>query len=338
MPRPASSIPSRVPEPYNWRDGDIAFLKGVEDFDMVEYEALIKTKYLHPGATGHPVIILERSKDSKYFLVTTISAYRSGRENDYLPPWEQEHHSWKCPGAFRAFSESARPDNKRKYLYLEGNASLPKPKTSWVYTRTIFVVPSSVLWYFDKAPEPLRMTRESLKDLLGHMKENWGFADRWNNPKVCLSKRLLESRAPKLTSASAAKPITMLKDTKSEASKKVDPCLNRPSTTSNGAADSKPCAPKPLWSTIAKAAPPASTTSLRSVSLRDTHTRVFPIEKKSGRCRFRKIYDCYLRNMRDSEDVRKDTYGSIMADNGNGTLDDNEPTDGEVSPPVHERR
>ncbi|KAI2463728.1 hypothetical protein F4781DRAFT_437108 [Annulohypoxylon bovei var. microspora] len=177
--------------PFNWQDGDIAFLKGVEEFTQGEYDTLIKTRYLHPKATKHPVIILEHSKDHKHFLITTVSAYGSGHENNYLPPWKQYNHKCKPRTAFRAFSGSEKPFYKQNHLQLADGGCFPKPQTSWVYTPSAFVVPSSTLKEFDKAPKRLRMTQESLKDLLDDMANNIRFTTRWINSNVV---RMLEPK------------------------------------------------------------------------------------------------------------------------------------------------
>ncbi|KAI1453192.1 hypothetical protein F4805DRAFT_462021 [Annulohypoxylon moriforme] len=179
---------------HNWQDGEIAFLKDAEEFTLDEYDSLISSGYLHKKATRHPVIILEHSNDRKHFLVATVSAYSSGRENNYLPPWMQFNHKCKRREAFRAFSGSAKPFPDQKHLQLADGASFPKPETSWVYMPATFVVPASTLKEFDKTPKRLRMTEESLKDLLNDMAKIKRFATRWINPCVA---RILESREPK---------------------------------------------------------------------------------------------------------------------------------------------
>ncbi|KAI0888048.1 uncharacterized protein GGS22DRAFT_185429 [Annulohypoxylon maeteangense] len=178
---------------HDWKDGDIAFLKDANEFTRDEYNDLIRSGYLHFKATKHPVIILEHSNDHKHFLITTVSAYSSGRENNYLPPWKQFHHKCKPREAFRAFSGSAKPSYHQNYLQIADGGSFPKPETSWVYMPATFVVPSSALKEFDKTPERLRMTKESLDDLLYDMAKNARFATRWTNPHVL---RLLRSKAP----------------------------------------------------------------------------------------------------------------------------------------------
>ncbi|KAI8959330.1 hypothetical protein F5Y11DRAFT_350593 [Daldinia sp. FL1419] len=173
----------------DWQDGSIAYLKHHSELSDELYHTLIVSGYVNQAATGHPVIILERSEDCRFYLVTTISAYSSGPFNNYLPPWKQFYHRRKHRGSFRAFIGSARPDRRRPYLQLEGGATLPKPQTSWVYTRNPFVVPSSALRIFDKVQGVLegtvaRMTRSSLEDLLGHFREDSNFGNRWHYPIV----------------------------------------------------------------------------------------------------------------------------------------------------------
>ncbi|KAJ8124722.1 hypothetical protein O1611_g8917 [Lasiodiplodia mahajangana] len=78
-----------------WQVGEVAFLKPASEFTEIERKELLETGRVRHNATGHPVIILDRSEDSPYFLVTTVSAYGSGQDNNYLPPWEQRAHSHK---------------------------------------------------------------------------------------------------------------------------------------------------------------------------------------------------------------------------------------------------
>ncbi|OTB09495.1 hypothetical protein M426DRAFT_18134 [Hypoxylon sp. CI-4A] len=201
------------PPTFNWQDGDIAFLKRYDEFDAVEYLALIKSGYVKEGATGHPVIVLEHSKDSRYFLVTTVSAYKSGTRNGYLPPWEQPCHTRKHRDSFRAFQGSARPNDKQKYLKLADGGRFPKPQTSWVYAPFVSVVPSSALTVFDKTKKRLRMTPESLDDLLQGMRRDKSFAGRWTNPRV--RKMLKATAQPKLapsSNAPVANPVVITID------------------------------------------------------------------------------------------------------------------------------
>ncbi|OTA90535.1 hypothetical protein M434DRAFT_33515 [Hypoxylon sp. CO27-5] len=215
----------------DWQNGDIAFLKGTEDFNQADYDALIESGYLHQGATRHPVIILEHSKDYKHFLITTVSAYCSSKENDFLPPWKQSIHRKKSQRDFRAFNGSEKPISRKDYLELVDGQSFPKFKTSWVYTPVSYVVPSSVLSEFDKTIVRLRMDQMSLKSLLWDMKRHRGFAFRWKNDNVLrmLGKRLPTNKGPVSIQASA----------------------------SSLASDSKPATPKPskpamTWAAVAR--------------------------------------------------------------------------------------
>ncbi|KAI1211248.1 uncharacterized protein F4807DRAFT_466562 [Annulohypoxylon truncatum] len=180
---------------HHWQDGDIAFLKGVDEFSIEEYDALIESGYLHTKATKHPVIILEHSNDYKYFLITTVSAYSSSWENNYLPPWKQFNHKCKRREFFRAFAGSEKPFYDQQHLQLADGGRFPKPETSWVYIPGTFVVPSSTLKEFDKTPRRLRMTQESLKGLLYDMAKCTRFATRWTNPAVV---RMLKPKESKM--------------------------------------------------------------------------------------------------------------------------------------------
>ncbi|KAI1343141.1 hypothetical protein F5Y15DRAFT_429107 [Xylariaceae sp. FL0016] len=153
-----------------WKAGDVAFLKTSESFNSTDYYDLIKSGYLPSGATCHPVIILESSPDSRYHHVTTISAYSSDEYSNFRPPWQQDIHyaKWACD--FRAFDGSVKPNNDYDHLHLADGQMCPKLRTSWVYIQRLYVVPSRVLGTFDKAKQPLRMTQQSLRDLIDHMK------------------------------------------------------------------------------------------------------------------------------------------------------------------------
>ncbi|XXG95450.1 hypothetical protein Hte_001712 [Hypoxylon texense] len=111
-----------------WGEGDIAFLKGLDQLTDSERGAL--TGLVADKATGHPVIILEYNTGSKYCLITTVSAYSSGPHNGFLPPWNQPWHKSKARAAFFAFAGSEKPDARQKHLELEGSGRWPKPKTS----------------------------------------------------------------------------------------------------------------------------------------------------------------------------------------------------------------
>lgn len=209
MPQQTPRPHGRQPTNPNWKHGNIAFFKDVEEFNRTEYDALIKSGYLREKATKHPVIILEYTEDLKYFLVTTVSAYGSGPLNGNLPPWEQPYHCRKCHDRFRAFAGSRKPNSDRKHLELANGEQFPKPETSWVDAANCFVVPASTLKYFTKVKSRLTMTRESLDDLLSHMRESWKFAERWTHPAVLQMMGNSELRlAPRSKSSPTTKPAT----------------------------------------------------------------------------------------------------------------------------------
>ncbi|KAI0169221.1 hypothetical protein GGR52DRAFT_574442 [Hypoxylon sp. FL1284] len=167
----------------SWEEGDIAFFKSVDDLNHQDRRTLINNGYVPRNATGHPVIILERSADSEYFLVTTVSAYSSGPSNDFLAPWNQACHKGKSRGAFYAFDGSEKPCHWQQYLRLKDNGSWPKPETSWVYKRNTFVVPASTLREFRRRTR-LQMTTESLQYLLRAMAEDQKFKTRWTDHRI----------------------------------------------------------------------------------------------------------------------------------------------------------
>ncbi|GAW14267.1 hypothetical protein ANO14919_036670 [Xylariales sp. No.14919] len=168
QPRQCPSVSPRATT--HWRLGDIAFFKPAERFSQIERAELLESGRIHESATGHPVIILDRSSDSQYYIVTTVSAYGAGEHNDYLPPWKQPFHTRKDINGFRAFEGSARPNNERQYLRLVDGNVWPKIKTSWVYIHNALLVLASTLINYDKPRCQLRMASESLQDLLNHIK------------------------------------------------------------------------------------------------------------------------------------------------------------------------
>ncbi|KAI1416503.1 hypothetical protein F5Y13DRAFT_186122 [Hypoxylon sp. FL1857] len=231
----------------DWQDGDIAFLKGLEEFNKAEYDALIGSRYLHPKATQHPVIILEHTKDYRHFLVTTVSAYSSSWENRFRPPWEQDAHRNKRPEDFRAFYGSEKPCKAQRHLQLANGGCFPKPQTSWVYTRGLHVVPSSALKAFDKANPRLQMEQTSLKDLLDHIKKHPGYASRWTHDKVL---QMLEPRKPKTRRGSGSK-----ESPNSAASSDRGSVATSSSVSDSDSEPSTPKSPtKMTWAGIARAA------------------------------------------------------------------------------------
>ncbi|RYO98799.1 hypothetical protein DL764_006987 [Monosporascus ibericus] len=168
-----TSTPARVPhkkaQRHEWKEGEIAYLKPASEFKAQDYESCIQSKEVDERATGHPVIILKRhSPAATHVIVTPVTAFSSGPENDFLPPWKQRYHASKAHDDFRAFLGCARPTDKRAHLLLEA-ASMPKPKTSWVYVQSVYLVPVSTLQFFNKVNIVLRMKQDSFADLRSHM-------------------------------------------------------------------------------------------------------------------------------------------------------------------------
>ncbi|KAI1436443.1 hypothetical protein GGR50DRAFT_235860 [Xylaria sp. CBS 124048] len=168
---PSTNRRGRSPlPPPQWNTGDIAFLKPSDMFSCEERAELIDTRRLPLKALTHPVIILDKSSDSKDYMVTTVSAYSSGPDNNFLAPWKQIHHRRKDANSFRAFEGSEKPKgNNFQYLNLADSKQWPKRKTSWVNAQSVYLVPASVLVRYDKSPCQLRMDPASLQDLLSHM-------------------------------------------------------------------------------------------------------------------------------------------------------------------------
>ncbi|KAI1102050.1 hypothetical protein F4804DRAFT_334642 [Jackrogersella minutella] len=263
MASPSVRASNKPTSKFNWKDGDIAFLKSVDEFTSEEYDTLIKPGYLHAKATQHPVIVLELSADHQHALIVTVSAYGSSKENNYLPPWRQPVHRKKSPNNFHAFRGSVTPNDKKEHLELADGAWFPKPKTSWVYMPSTFVVLSSTLKHFDKVPRRLRMTQESLKYLLGEMVKSPRFAKRWSNPDVL---RMLGSKkcttqnthidTSKFRPSTISPPATL--------SSTSAPITSKSWESSNVALSSKPIALQPItktkqskptmcWAAVAKA-------------------------------------------------------------------------------------
>ncbi|KAK5626137.1 hypothetical protein RRF57_001852 [Xylaria bambusicola] len=164
-----------------WQVGDIAFLKPYEQFTESEHK---ESSRVHSKATNHPVIILDRSSDLQRYTVTTVSAYSSSVNNNYLPPWAQICHRTKDIDSFRAFYGSEKPNGNSRHLHLAGGKMWPKSRTSWVYIHHWSVVPGSALIKYDKPRCQLRMAPESLQDLLVDIKmKSPGYQSRWTASK-----------------------------------------------------------------------------------------------------------------------------------------------------------
>lgn len=175
----------------DWQEGEIAYLKSSEFYSSDDWRKLEINPERPFRASNHPVIILKKGKpttDGQFYLVTTVSAYSSDAENNYLPPWCQRHHRYKNRTDFRSLSGCELVNDKRKPLYLEPGQSMPKPQASWVYIQSVHIVPAGVLGFFTKSPVQLRVTPESLQDLVGHMKERCAvWTESVQDKRICAS-------------------------------------------------------------------------------------------------------------------------------------------------------
>jgi len=181
---------------HEWETGDIAFLIPEDHFPDEERNQLITPKrgrkhgYIPEKATGHPVIILDRlSRQSTHVLITTVSAYHSGPENNYEAPWNQRWHEWKDPKDFRSFHGCEKYDERWPALHLRDGKSMPKPKTckypcskyspkrnpqltsgiAWLNIQSVWVVPLTVIGTFTKSRDLLRVRPDSIQSLKEHM-------------------------------------------------------------------------------------------------------------------------------------------------------------------------
>ncbi|KAI1827605.1 hypothetical protein F4861DRAFT_327525 [Xylaria intraflava] len=153
--------------PGRRQPGHIAFLKKREHL-LEEDKVVLRQRNIPDGATAHPVIILDVSPDRQNYLVTTVSSYAAADHNRLLPPWQQSSHSNMDPNGFRAFNGTIRPNSNFKHLWL-ASGTWKKGSTNWVHVSNCYIVPATTLISFDKSSDPMRMTTESLDDLLGHM-------------------------------------------------------------------------------------------------------------------------------------------------------------------------
>ncbi|OIW26638.1 hypothetical protein CONLIGDRAFT_672160 [Coniochaeta ligniaria NRRL 30616] len=168
-----------------WQEGDIAFLNDSERYNNREYDELIDSGYMHPGATGHPCIILKMLPGDRV-VVTTISAYGSGVHNQHAAPWISKRCYSKDERFFRSFQGSECSRNNLKPLQLIPGQEMPKPETSWLFIKNVYDVPLSVIGRFTKPCNKvlLKMTPESLADLRldiasrsPNYDSRWGFVD-----------------------------------------------------------------------------------------------------------------------------------------------------------------
>jgi hypothetical protein len=168
----------------NIQKADIMFLTKSYHLENYDHHCLIDSRYMPQGTTGHPVIVLQHISGSTHAIVSTISAYSSGPWNDNLAPWKQEYHKSKRRVDFRAFHGSEQPDEKRPLLQLEGGKQMPKPEVSWIYTKNVYVVPTTALKNFDKSSTRLRMAKQSFDDLLAHTLESPQTRDLLKDPRL----------------------------------------------------------------------------------------------------------------------------------------------------------
>ncbi|KAI7781158.1 hypothetical protein LA080_015162 [Diaporthe eres] len=145
-----------------WQDGEIAFLKSSEYFLAKDHQHLIASGHLHVKATGHPVIILKAGPGRA--IVTTITAFNSGPQNNFLPPWRMRAHQEKHLDDYHAFiGTQLPPKSPNAHLKLsDSGAKMNKPRASWVYIKHLYTVPYTVLLRWNKL--------RSLLHLMGHLR------------------------------------------------------------------------------------------------------------------------------------------------------------------------
>lgn len=195
MAQQCSSQASRT-----WQDGEIAFLKSSEYFSTKDYRELIASGHLHPKATSHPVIILEAGPTRA--IVTTVTAFSSGPENNFLPPWRMSAHHGKHLDDFHAFIGTELPPNSpNAHLKLsDPGAKMNKPQASWVYIKHFVTVPYTVLLQWNKVPQQLRVSEESLAQLKTDIKRKYSFQLRSARSRLTARPIAAKSTPPRLTS------------------------------------------------------------------------------------------------------------------------------------------
>lgn len=207
----------RVPE-VNWQQGDIAFLKHYEHYSAHDYADLITSGHLHKDATVHPVILLAVHNGKA--IITPVSAFRT-EEQGFRPPWDQKWHQSKKQDHFRAFEGTRRPSNHHAALRLaEPSMHMPKPQASWIYAKSIFCVPMSVLGWFNKSPTLLRMHADSLRELTHDIRSN--FPREYENAGARLHGSLSASGTAPTPQAPQAAITTTPYDCKSKPSKPLE--------------------------------------------------------------------------------------------------------------------
>ncbi|RYO91852.1 hypothetical protein DL766_006609 [Monosporascus sp. MC13-8B] len=267
--RPAT-VSHKKGQRHEWKEGEIAYLKPASEFKAEDYRSCIESEEVEEGATGHPVIVLKRrSPAATHVIVTPVTAFCSGPENHFLPPWKQPWHARKARDDFRAFLGCARPTDKRAHLLLEAG-SMPKPKTSWVYVQSVYLVPVWTLRFFTKVDVVLRMKQESFADLRSHIYERspTKIGRLLNDPRL----RLEFKRPAAAAAVNAAQPVSARRQTwgfldqqdrpRSAASTSSGAVSSVPSLASSGAStapSSRPSTPasSPPGSPVLKASTPA---------------------------------------------------------------------------------
>lgn len=183
-----------------WQDGEIAFLKSSEYFLAKDYQDLIASGHLHLKATSHPVIILKAGPGRA--IVTTVTAFNSGPQNNFLPPWRMLAHQEKRLDDYHAFiGTDLPPKSPNAHLKLsDSGAKMNKPRASWVYIKHLYTVPYTVLLRWDKVPQQLRVSEESLAQLRADIERKYSSQLRDAKSRLTACPKTTESTAPQRTS------------------------------------------------------------------------------------------------------------------------------------------
>lgn len=183
-----------------WQDGDIAFLKNYKTFLEKDHRDLIASGYLHRGATNHPVILLQAG--SGRAIVTTVTAFNSGAETNFCPPWRMPVHRHKHLDDFHAFTGTELPPNSRhSHLQLcDPGAKMNKPQASWVYIKHFFTVPYTVLLRWNKVPQQLAVSKESLTQLRADIERKYSVQLRDSRSRLTTGSRAAVSNPRQSTS------------------------------------------------------------------------------------------------------------------------------------------
>lgn len=194
------------PANRTWQDGEIAFLKSSEYFLAKDHQHLIASGHLHPKAAGHPVIILKAGPDRA--IVTTITAFNSGPQNNFLPPWRMHAHQEKHMDDYHAFiGTQLPPKSPNAHLKLsDSGAKMNKPRASWVYIKHLYTVPYTVLLRWDKVPQQLRVSEESLAQLRADIERKYSSQLRDARSRLTACPIAAESTPPHGTSQARQAP------------------------------------------------------------------------------------------------------------------------------------